>query len=547
MNATAETATLQLDEIPPERLRLVVAASTAGTTFEWYDFFLGVPLAGIIAKLFFAGLGDTAGYLFALLSFGAGFAFRPLGALVFGRMGDRLGRKATFLITTSLMGGATFAIGFLPTVATAGLWAPALFVGLRILQGLALGGEWGGAAIYIAEHSPHGRRGELTSWLGPAASIGLASAMLVTLGVRLATGEEAFADWGWRIPFLLSGFLFALSLWIRLRLHESPVFAALRDQGNRSTAPIGESFGRWANLRVAIVALFGIMIAQGAIWFTAFFYTQSFMERMLKVPPQEADALLFAALVISIPLYLFFGWLSDRVGRKPVMLSGILLAACGIFPIFDGLRTAVNPALAEAVVAAPVTLRADARGCTTRFNLVKAAEATTTCDRTREALATRGVPYDFVATAGAADVTLMIGRNAVVLAGNLDPVVLKTTLGQSLAMAGYPESADASRIDYWRALGLLLLLVVAATALYGPQAACLVELFPAHIRYTALSLPYHIGTGWVGGFLPATAFALTLSSGDPLFGLWYPVLFASLAGAVMLLFVPETRHRAIHD
>ena len=546
MSDTAASQEVTIDEIPPERLRLVVAASTAGTTFEWYDFFLGVPLAGIIAKLFFAGLGDTAGYLFALLSFGAGFAFRPLGALVFGRMGDRLGRKATFLITTTLMGGATFAIGLLPTVDTMGLWAPALFVLLRILQGLALGGEWGGAAIYIAEHSPHGRRGELTSWLGPAASIGLASAMLVTLAVRLATGEEAFADWGWRVPFLLSGGLFVLSLWIRLRLEESPVFAALRDAGNRSSAPIGESFGRWPNLRVALVALFGIMIAQGAIWFTAFFYTQSFLERILKVPPREADALLLTALLVSIPLYLFFGWLSDRIGRKPVMLSGIVLAAVGIFPTFDALRTAANPALAEAIRSAPVSLQADAAGCTTRFNLVKASEATTACDRAREALATRGVPYALASVPGATDVTLLIGTHAVVLADHLAPAELKATVGNALGVAGYPEAADPARIDFWRALGLLLVLVVAATALYGPQAACLVELFPANIRYTALSLPYHIGTGWVGGFLPATAFALTLSSGDPLYGLWYPVVFASLAGTVMLLFVPETRHRRIH-
>ncbi|MFM7066779.1 MAG: MFS transporter, partial [Gammaproteobacteria bacterium] len=360
MNQEAQPTQDSNAEVPPERLKLVVTASTAGTTFEWYDFFLGVPLAGIIAKLFFAGLGDTVGYLFALLSFAAGFAFRPLGALVFGRMGDRLGRKATFLITTCLMGGATFAIGLLPTVQTIGLWAPALFVFLRILQGMALGGEWGGAAIYIAEHSPHGRRGELTSWLGPAASIGLAAAMVVTLAVRLATGEEAFAEWGWRIPFLLSGVLFAASLWIRLRLQESPVFAALQEGGRRSAAPISEAFGRWSNLRIAVVALFGIMIAQGAIWFTAFFYTQSFMERMLKAPPKEVDTLMLVALLISVPLYLFFGWLSDRVGRKPVMLSGIVLAVFGIFPVFDGLRTAVHLALAEAVTASPVVLQPDA-------------------------------------------------------------------------------------------------------------------------------------------------------------------------------------------
>lgn len=533
-------------EVSPARLRLVVTASSAGTTFEWYDFFLGVPLAGLIAQLFFAGLGDTMGYLFALLSFAAGFAFRPLGAIVFGRMGDRLGRKATFLITTSLMGGATFAIGLLPTVATVGLWAPVLFVLLRILQGMALGGEWGGAAIYIAEHSPHAKRGYLTSFIGPAASIGLAAAMLVTLGVRTLTGEEAFAAWGWRIPFLLSGFLFAASLWIRLRLHESPVFEALRKDDARSASPIRESFGQWRHLKLAILALFSMMIAQGAIWFTTFFYSQSFLERILKVPPRETDLILFTVLLVSIPLYVFFGWLSDRVGRKPVMLSGIVLAAVAIFPVFEGLREAAHPVLAEAVTRQPVVVQADPAGCTTQFDPVAAAQAITSCDRVREVLAKRGVPYQLAApAAGSTGIMVMVGTTGTAVAPDATQSAVKLQMTLALAQGGYPESALPQDIDFVRAIGLLLILVVAATALYGPQAACLVELFPAHIRYTALSLPYHIGTGWVGGFLPATAYALTLANGDSLFGLWYPVTFATVAAVVMLLFLPETRHRSI--
>lgn len=534
-------------DISPARLRLVVTASSAGTTFEWYDFFLGVPLAGLIAKLFFAGLGDTVGYLFALLSFAAGFAFRPLGAVIFGRMGDRLGRKATFLITTSLMGGATFAIGLLPTVATVGLLAPVLFVLLRILQGMALGGEWGGAAIYIAEHAPHAKRGYLTSFIGPAASIGLGAAMLVTLGVRTLTGEEAFAAWGWRIPFLLSGFLFALSLWIRLRLHESPVFEALRQDDARSASPIRESFGQWRHLKLAILALFSMMIAQGAIWFTTFFYSQSFLERILKVPPRETDIILFTVLVASIPLYMFFGWLSDRVGRKPVMLFGIVLAAVGIFPVFEGLREAAHPVLAKAVATQPVQIMADPAGCTTQFDPVAAAKAVTQCDRVREVLAKRGVPYQLAKPAtGTTDIMVMVGSTGTTIAADMPADDMKKQMTAALAAGSYPETAKPEDIDFPRAIGLLLILVVAATALYGPQAACLVELFPAHIRYTALSLPYHIGTGWVGGFLPATAYALTLANGDSLFGLWYPVTFATVAAVVMLLFLPETRHRSIH-
>ena len=519
-----------------QRLRLVVAASAAGTTFDWYDFFLAVPLASLIAKLFFAGLDEATAYLFALGSFAAGFAFRPLGAILFGRMGDRLGRKSTFLVTISLMGGATFAIGLLPTMASAGMLAPTLFVLLRIAQGLALGGEWGGAAIYIAEHAPHDRRGYLTSWMGPAAAFGLGLALVVTLAVRTLTGEPAFAAWGWRVPFLLSGVLFILSVWIRLKLHESPLFTQLLQTGSRSAAPLREAFGQWSGIRVALVALLSMMIAQGAVWFTTFLYTQSFLERVLKVPPSIASALMLGLVTLSVPLYLFFGWLSDRIGRKPVMLGGILLATFGIFPVFEALRPAANPALAAAVATQAVVVRADPADCHPQFDPVASKQASTPCDTARALLAKRGIPYTRAALPAGAPVVIHIGAQAVAVAA----------LDATLNTAGYPLTADPSAIHLWRVFLLLSVLVVAATALYGPQAACLVELFPTRIRYTARSLPYHIGTGWVGGMLPAAAYALTVASGDSFFGLWYPVLFCALAAIVMALFLPETRHRQIH-
>jgi MFS family permease len=531
-----------------------VPASAAGTAFEWYDFFIFVPLSSILARTFFAGLDDAAGYILALGAFAAGFAFRPLGALVFGRMGDLIGRKSTFLVTISMMGGATFAIGLLPTYEDAGLVAPVLFVGLRILQGLALGGEWGGAAIYIAEHAPAGRRGYLTSWMGSAAAFGLGGALLVTLGTRLALGEAAFDDWGWRVPFLVSAILLALSLWIRLKLHESPMFQQLRDSGQQSKSPYRESFGEWRNLKVVLVALFSMMVAQGAVWYTTFFYSQFFVERIVKVAPGTVNGLMIALVAASAPLYLFFGWLSDRIGRKPVMLSGMIVMALAIFPGFQAVTRAANPALVEATERAPVSVVADPAECALQFDPIGKSQFRSSCDVAKTVLANGGIPYVNVAAPPGALAEVRIGEAVVRSAdgrGLEAPALaaLKADVGArvraALAAAGYPPSADPARADVTTVFAWLMVLVLGATALYGPQAACLVELFPTRIRYTALSLPYHIGTGWVGGFLPATAYAMTVATGDIYFGLWYPTVAIVVSIVVTALFLPETRHRAL--
>jgi MFS family permease len=539
---------------PPRRLRLVVPASAAGTAFEWYDFFIFVPLSSILARTFFAGVNDAAGYILALGAFAAGFAFRPLGALIFGRMGDLIGRKSTFLVTMSLMGGATFAIGLLPSYADAGVLAPTLFVLLRILQGLALGGEWGGAAIYIAEHSPPQRRGYLTSWMGAAAAFGLGGALVVTLSTRWLLGEAAFEDWGWRVPFLVSIVLLALSIWIRMKLHESPMFEQLRRTGGRSKAPFRESFGEWRSLRVVLVALGSMMVAQGAVWYTTFFYSQFFVERIVKVDPGTVNALMVGLVAASAPLYLFFGWLSDRIGRKPVMLSGMIIVAVAIFPGFQQVTRAANPALVEASERAPVSVVADPADCALQFDPVGKSQFRSACDIAKTVLANAGVPYTNVVAPAGQVAAVRIGEAVVpsVDGRALDAkalAALKLEVGDriraALRAAGYPASADPARADVWKVFALLMILVIGATALYGPQAACLVELFPTRIRYTALSLPYHIGTGWVGGFLPATAYAMTVATGDIYFGLWYPVVAITLSIVVTVLFLPETRQREL--
>jgi MFS family permease len=551
-STVSDAASSPLD--PPRKLRLVVPASAAGTAFEWYDFFIFVPLSSILARTFFAGVNDAAGYILALGAFAAGFAFRPLGALIFGRMGDLIGRKSTFLVTMSLMGGATFAIGLLPSYADAGVLAPALFVLLRILQGLALGGEWGGAAIYIAEHSPPGRRGYLTSWMGAAAAFGLGGALVVTLSTRWLLGEAAFEDWGWRVPFLVSIVLLALSIWIRMKLHESPMFEQLRLTGGRSKAPFREAFGEWRSLRVVLIALGSMMVAQGAVWYTTFFYSQFFVERIVKVDPGTVNALMVGLVAASAPLYLFFGWLSDRTGRKPVMLAGMIIMAVAIFPGFQAVTRAANPALVEASERAPVTVVADPADCALQFDPVGKSQFRSACDIAKTVLANAGVPYTNVAAPAGQLAAVRIGTAVVpsVDGGGLDATALaalKLEVGgrirAALQAAGYPASADPARAEVWKVFALLMILVVGATALYGPQAACLVELFPTRIRYTALSLPYHIGTGWVGGFLPATAYAMTVATGDIYFGLWYPVVAITLSIVVTVLFLPETRQRAL--
>ena len=540
--------------VPRGRLRLVVAASTAGTAFEWYDFFVFVPLSAFIAKNFFAELNEATSFIMALAAFAAGLAFRPLGALIFGRMGDRIGRKSTFLVTITLMGVSTILIGCLPTYAQAGVLAPILFVFLRILQGLALGGEWGGAAIYIAEHSPPERRGVLASWMGPAAAFGLGGALIVTLGVRSLLSEADFSAWGWRIPFLASAILLVLSLWIRLKLHESPMFQKLVETGQRSTAPFRESFGQWSSLRNVLIMLFSLVAAQGAVWFTVFFYSQFFLERILKVDPGTVNSLMIAVVLASAPLYVFFGWLSDRVGRKPVMVFGLLVAAAGLYPAFQALTHAANPALARAAALSPVVVFADPATCALQFDPVGKSQFSSSCDIAQSVLANAGVPYRRQDAPPGRVTIVEVGARRIESAEGamLSPEELRALraaiaqrIGDALREAGYPAQADPAQVDRLQLFVILMLLAVGATALYGPQPACLVELFPTRIRYTALSLPYHIGTGWVGGFLPATAYAMTVATGDIYYGLWYPIIVATVSVIVALLFLPETRRRSL--
>jgi MFS family permease len=534
----------------------VVAASAAGTTFEWYDFFLFVPLATIMSKTFFAGLDDATAFIFALGAFAVGFAFRPIGALIFGRIGDRIGRKATFLATMSLMGLSTFAIGLLPSYATAGIIAPILFITLRILQGLALGGEWGGAAIYIVEHVHADKRGLTSSWLGASAAFGLAGALLMVLLVRTAVGEEAFNAWGWRLPFLFSAALLAISMWIRLKLHESPMFQKLKEEGTRSDHPLRESFGSWANLKTVLIALFAIMIAQGAVWYTVFFYASAFLEKTVKVEPATVNWVMLVIVAISVPLYVFFGWLSDRLGRKIVMVGGMALFCIALFPGFHMLTQAGNPALAEAGRAAPVTVTADPADCSFQFDPVGKAQFRTSCDIAKSSLAAAGVSYNNAAGPAGSPATITVGETTVQAPRGdaLDPKSLATlkagfakSLGAALTGAGYPAKADAATVSPTALLLWLLVFTLGATALYGPQAAALVELFPTRIRYTALSLPYHIGTGWVGGFLPATVFAIVAATGNIYAGLWYPFGFTLLAIVVALIWLPETHKRALDE
>ena len=539
----------------PVGLGTIVAASAAGTAFEWYDFFVFVPLATIISKTFFTGLNEAAAYVFALGAFAAGFAFRPLGALIFGRIGDRSGRKGAFLITVVMMGAATFAIGLLPTYRQAGLFAPLGFIALRLVQGVALGGEWGGAAIYIAEHAPAGKRGQLTSWIGAAAAFGLGGALIVTLTTRTLTGEAAFAAWGWRIPFLASAALLAVSVWFRLKLSESPVFQRMHAEGRRSSRPYVEAFLDPANLRRVLLALFAVMVAQGTVWYTTFFYAQFFVEKVLHTAPQTVNAVMIALVALSAPLYVVFGALSDRVGRKAVMVGGMALFTVALWPGFHLMARAANPGLADAQMRAPIVVTADPRECSLQFDPVGHAQFRTSCDILKSALTNAGVGYrNRAAPAGQTATAQVAGSRVSSLDGtSLTPAGLKAAqaqvrgdLQQALKRAGYPAGADPSRTNAPLILLVLLVLATGATALYGPQAACLVELFPSRVRYTALSLPYHIGTGWVGGFLPATAYAMVAATGNSYFGLWYPIVGTLLSLVCAVLFLPETRGRDLN-
>jgi MFS family permease len=547
-------ATAAAPEKPAASLRTVIAASSAGTTFEWYDFFVFGSLTGIISRTFISGLPETAGLAAALALFGAGFQFRPLGALVFGRIGDRAGRKGAFLTTVLLMGGATVAIGLLPSYAQAGFVGPGLLILMRIIQGFALGGEYGGAAIYVAEHAPANGRGWATSWIQTSAAFGLLAALLVILATRLVLGPEAFDAWGWRVPFLVSGLLLVISVWMRLKLSESPEFARLKAQGNVCRAPYAEAFGQWPNLRLVLIALVGIMFAQGAVWYTAYFYVQTFMERFLKAPPETINSLMLWATAVSAVGYVGFGWLSDRVGRKPVMLFGMTLMLAAYFPGFHLLAQTLNPALAEAEARTPVVVIADPADCSLQFDPVGKASFVSSCDIAKSTLANAGVSYANEAGVPGQPAMVRIGSQTIPSTGaqGLSPDVAKAVkasvearLKQALVQGGYPEKADPARMNLLGAFGVLLVFTIAATALYGPIAACLVELFPTRVRYTAASLPYHVGTGWVGGFVPFTAFAIVTAVGDLYSGLWFPFAFTAVSVVVCLLFLPETKGKPL--
>jgi MFS family permease len=508
--------------------RRVIFASSLGTVFEWFDFYLYGTLAVFFGTLFFPPGHDTAAFLASLATFGAGFAVRPLGALMFGRIGDMVGRKYTFLITIVVMGLATALVGVLPTYAQIGLWAPVLLVALRLAQGLALGGEYGGAATYVAEHAPPGERGYYTSWIQTTATLGFFLSLAVILGCRLTFGDEDFKEWGWRVPFLFSVILLGISVYIRLKLAESPVFAELKAQGRHSRAPLSESFGQWRNARIVLLALLGATAGQGVVWYTGQFYALFFLQNTLKLDFRLSYLLIAVALLIGTPFFILFGRLSDRIGRKPIMVAGCLLAALTYIPIFNGLSHYANPALAGFQERAAITIAA--RDC--HFNIF--AKPTTPCDRARDFLTKSGLSYTSLPYDGRDDVATTIAGQTLV---GFDEAQYRAALEAS----GYPSAADPARVNRPMTVLLLVILMLYVTMVYGPIAAFLVELFPTRIRYTSMSLPYHIGNGWFGGFLPFIAAALVVKSGDIYYGLWYPIVVAAMAGLIGILFVRETK------
>jgi MFS family permease len=539
-------------------MRTVVAASAAGTAFEWYDFFIFGSLQAIIAKTFFAQLSPIAGQIAALALFGVGFAFRPLGALIFGRVGDVLGRKAAFLICVSMMGGATFAIGLLPSYQQIGLAAPILLILLRILQGTALGGQYGGAAIYVAEHAAADKRGWSTGWVQTSAAFGLVAALVVIFITRRVVGEAAFSQTGfaggWRIPFFVSVGLVAISIWMRTRLAESPAFQRLKDAGQSSQRPYREAFGDWSNLKLVLIAFFGLMSAQGAYWYTVFFYSAVFMQTFLKVDADFTNLMILLAAILSAPLYVFFAWLSDKVGRKPVMLAGMTLGLVALFPGFMLLSQGANPALVAASRAMPVVVVADPADCGSQFDLTGKAKVSSSCDIAKAALAGAGVRYTSQPAPAGQVAVVKVGAMSVpsIDARALSGPALKAAtdrtahaIAAALARAGYPARSDPTQRNAPLILAVLAVFTIAATALYGPMAAALTELFPARVRYTALSLPYHLGTGWIGGFQPVVSFSIVVATGDVYAGLWYPAIFTAISVICCFLFLPETRGRSL--
>ncbi|MGN1056061.1 MAG: MFS transporter [Comamonas sp.] len=530
--------------------RKVIFASSLGTVFEWYDFYLYGSLAAIIAKQFFSGLDAGSAFIFALLAFAAGFIVRPFGALVFGRLGDMIGRKYTFLVTILIMGVSTFIVGILPNYASIGIAAPVILMVLRMLQGLALGGEYGGAATYVAEHAPHGKRGAYTSWIQTTATLGLFMSLLVILGTRTAMGEEKFADWGWRIPFLVSILLLAISVWIRMTLHESPAFQKMKAEGKTSKAPLTESFGQWKNLKIVLLALVGLTAGQAVVWYTGQFYALFFLTQQLKVDAVTANLMIAAALLIGTPFFVIWGTLSDKIGRKPIIMAGCVLAVFTYFPVFKALTNAANPDLAAAQANAQVVIVADPKECSFQFNPTGTVKFTSSCDIAKQTLANRSVSYDSEDAPAGTPAVIKIGDvsipsySLVGLSGDdakAKSAEFNKAVTDTLNAAGYPAKADPAKMNKGMMIVILVYLVILVTMVYGPIAAMLVELFPTRIRYTSMSMPYHIGNGWFGGLLPTMSFAIVAQTGNMYSGLWYPIIIAGITAVVGTLFLRETK------
>ncbi len=544
--------------------RKVILASSLGTIFEWYDFYLYGSLAALIGAQFFSAFPEAQRNIFALLAFAAGFLVRPFGALVFGRLGDMVGRKYTFLVTIVIMGASTFLVGVLPNYATIGVAAPIILIALRMLQGLALGGEYGGAAVYVAEHAPQGRRGYFTSFIQTTATIGLLLSLLVILSIRLYLGEKDFADYGWRIPFLLSVFLLGISVWIRLQMNESPAFKKMKEEGTHSKAPLSEAFGQWKNAKIALLALLGLTAGQAVVWYTGQFYALFFLQSILKVDLLTANVLIAWSLILGTGGFIVFGSLSDKIGRKPIILAGCVIAAVTYFPLFKALTANADPTLYKAQTESPVVVKADPADCSFQFNPTGTAKFTSSCDIAKAFLARNAVSYTTEAAPAGSTTTINIGSVSiesfdVEKAGAeaaAKTAAFNRAAGAAITAAGYPAANDPNRVrvsgffDIFRAqpftiIMILTVLVIYVTMVYGPIAAALVELFPTRIRYTSMSLPYHIGNGWFGGLLPATSFAMVAQTGDIYYGLWYPIVVALGTAVIGFLFVPETKDRDI--